>query len=49
MNHVDYDAMRRGEFGFKNEILFKNILQSITGSLIIKNMPLNVALKAVTT
>ena len=37
MNNVDYDAMRRGEFGFKDEILFKNILQSITGSLMIKN------------
>ncbi len=36
MNNVDYDAMRRGEFGFKDEKLFKNILQSIMGSLIIK-------------
>ena len=29
--------MKRGEFGFKNKQLFKSILQSITGSLIIKN------------
>ncbi|NRA91394.1 MAG: hypothetical protein HRU26_01700 [Psychroserpens sp.] len=37
MKKVDYDQMRRGEFGFEDEKLFKNILQSINGSLMIKN------------
>jgi hypothetical protein len=36
INNADYDAMRKGEFGFNNEKLFKNILQSMSGSLIIK-------------
>lgn len=36
INHADYAAMRKGKFGFKNESLFKNILQSMHGSFIIK-------------
>ncbi|MFL0354313.1 DUF6090 family protein [Xanthomarina sp. GH4-25] len=36
IENADYDAMRKGQFGFSNEKLFKNILQSMTGSLYIK-------------
>lgn len=36
MDYADYDVMRRGEFGFKNEKKFKNILQSMSGSLLFK-------------
>ncbi len=34
--NTDYDMMKKGAFGFKNEKLFKNILQSMSGSLKIK-------------
>lgn len=36
IDHSDFDAMRRGELGYSNEKLLKNILQSIQGSLYIK-------------
>ncbi len=36
IEYSDFDAMRRGELGYSNEKLFKNILQSIQGSLYIK-------------
>ncbi|WP_204346776.1 DUF6090 family protein [Psychroserpens algicola] len=36
MDYADYDAMRQGAFGFKNEQKFKNILQSMSGSLVFK-------------
>ena len=36
INHADFDAMRQGKYGYSNEKLFKNILQSINGSLMIK-------------
>ena len=36
IEHVDYDAMRRGQNGYSNEKLFKNILQSVNGALMIK-------------
>ena len=36
INHADYDAMRQGQFGFNNEALLKNILQSMNGSFGIK-------------
>jgi len=36
IHNADYDAMRQGAFGFTNEKLFKNILQSMIGSLILK-------------
>ncbi|MFD1162848.1 DUF6090 family protein [Hwangdonia seohaensis] len=34
--NMDFGAMRKGESGLKDEKLFKNILQSMSGSLIIK-------------
>ena len=36
IENVDYDAMRRGQNGYNNEKLFKNILQSVNGALMIK-------------
>ncbi|WOD44219.1 DUF6090 family protein [Hwangdonia lutea] len=33
---MDFDAMRKGASGLKDEKLFKNILQSMSGSLLIK-------------
>lgn len=36
IENVDYDAMRRGQNGYSNEKLFKNILQSVNGALMIK-------------
>ncbi|MGC6431709.1 MAG: DUF6090 family protein [Jejuia sp.] len=36
IHNIDYDAMRRGELGFKNEKLLKNILQSMRGAFMIK-------------
>lgn len=36
IHKMDYDAMRRGELGFKDEKLLKNILQSMRGAFIIK-------------
>lgn len=36
INNSDFDAMRQGKFGYSNEKLFKNILQSINGALYIK-------------
>ncbi len=32
IHNMDYDAMRQGELGFKDEKLLKNILQSMIGS-----------------
>ncbi|GAA4964556.1 DUF6090 family protein [Algibacter aquimarinus] len=36
IHNMDYDAMRQGGLGFKDEKLLKNILQSMNGSLILK-------------
>ena len=36
IHHMDYDAMGRGEFGFQDEKLLKNIILSIRGSLSLK-------------
>ncbi|WP_430466669.1 DUF6090 family protein [Winogradskyella ouciana] len=36
IDNADFDAMRRGQFGYSNEKLFKNILQSVNGALMIK-------------
>lgn len=36
INNIDYEAMRKGKPAFKEKKLFKNILQSMSGSLIIK-------------
>ncbi len=36
INNADYDAMRQGKFGFSNEKLLKNILQSMLGSFTYK-------------
>ena len=36
IHNMDYDAMRKGELGFKDEKLLKNILQSMNGSFRIK-------------
>ncbi|NNM22751.1 MAG: hypothetical protein HKO54_04285 [Flavobacteriaceae bacterium] len=36
VHEVDYDAFRNGVFGFKNEQLLKNIVQSMRGSFQIK-------------
>ena len=36
IHKMDYDAMRQGELGFKDEELLKNILQSMQGAFIIK-------------
>ncbi|WP_242130602.1 DUF6090 family protein [Aestuariivivens marinum] len=36
VNHANYDDMKKGAFGFSNEVLFKNILQSMNGSFWIK-------------
>jgi hypothetical protein len=36
INNIDYDAMKKGEFGFENEKLLKNILTSVNGSLQMK-------------
>ena len=36
VNHANYDDMKKGNFGFNNEALFKNILQSMNGSFRIK-------------
>lgn len=36
IHNMDYDAMRRGELGFMDEKLLKNILQSMRGAFIIK-------------
>ncbi|MBN4070359.1 hypothetical protein JYT76_01630 [Olleya sp. AH-315-F22] len=36
IHNADYDAFAIGKFGFENEKLLKNIIQSIRGSLLIK-------------
>ncbi len=36
IHHANYDRLRNGGFAFENEGLFKNILQSMTGSFQIK-------------
>jgi len=36
INNADYDAFAKGEFGFENEKLFKNIVQSMRGSFNLK-------------
>ena len=36
IEHIDYDAFRRGEFGFEEERLLKNIIRSMEGSFRIK-------------
>ncbi|MBO6879041.1 DUF6090 family protein [Winogradskyella sp.] len=38
IDNADFDAMRRGQFGYSNEKLFKNILQSVNGALMIKKV-----------
>ncbi|WP_223548770.1 DUF6090 family protein [Aestuariivivens sp. NBU2969] len=38
VNHANYDDMKKGAFGFSNEVLFKNILQSMNGSFWIKRL-----------
>ena len=36
INHADYDVFAKGEFGFENEKLLKNIVQSMRGSFHLK-------------
>lgn len=36
IHNMDYDAMQRGELGFKDEKLLRNILQSMNGSFMLK-------------
>ncbi len=36
IHNIDYDAMGRGELGFKNEKLLRNILQSMNGAFNLK-------------
>ena len=36
IEHADYDAMQKGGFGFENEKLLKNIIQSMQGSFQLK-------------
>ncbi|GAA0740128.1 DUF6090 family protein [Gaetbulibacter jejuensis] len=36
IENVDFDIMKKGQFGYNNEKLFKNILQSVNGALMIK-------------
>tara|TARA_R110002049_G_scaffold80455_8_gene204670 strand:+ start:6602 stop:7171 length:570 start_codon:yes stop_codon:yes gene_type:complete len=36
IHNVDYDDFRKGKFGFKDEKLLKNIIQSMNGSFSIK-------------
>ncbi|WP_299119466.1 DUF6090 family protein [uncultured Winogradskyella sp.] len=45
INNADYDAMRQGKFGYSNEKLFKNILQSISGALTIKKKASELGIK----
>jgi len=37
IDNSDFDVMRQGQFGYSNEKLLKNILQSINGALYIKS------------
>lgn len=46
INNADYDAMRKGAFGFQNEALFKNILQSMNGSFGIKKRATQLGIKS---
>ncbi|MDG5492770.1 DUF6090 family protein [Psychroserpens sp. SPM9] len=45
IENADFDAMRQGQFGYSNEKLFKNILQSINGALMIKKNATNRGIK----
>ncbi|PKA82482.1 hypothetical protein ATE92_0612 [Ulvibacter sp. MAR_2010_11] len=36
IHNVDYDAMRSGQFGFRDEKLLKNIIQSMHGAFQLK-------------
>ena len=46
IENVDYDKMRKGESGFSNQKLLKNIVQSISGSLMIKKQASELAINS---
>ncbi|MEQ6125200.1 DUF6090 family protein [Pseudotenacibaculum sp. MALMAid0570] len=46
IENIDYDKMRKGEKPTENERLLKNIIQSMSGSLLMKKRASNLAIKS---
>lgn len=46
IHHVDYDAFKKGIFGFEDEKLLKNIIQSMNGSFGIKRSATKIGIES---